>query len=147
MKMSFGQMVDVLKEKHKGKIVLIKLGAFYVALEEDAVLLHEKLGLNCTCFKNNSCKVGLPINSIGKYLKEIDKLKYGYVVYDYDKEKQELIKVSQKVGKINKERRKNANCLYCKGGSKYNLKDPYLQAVIKLLIKEHNLELDPTKLE
>ena len=118
-----------------------------MALEEDAVLLHEKLGLNCTCFKNNSCKVGLPINSIGKYLKEIDKLKYGYVVYDYDKEKQELIKVSQKVGKINKERRKNANCLYCKGGSKYNLKDPYLQAVIKLLIKEHNLELDPTKLE
>ena len=44
--MSFSNMLEILKEKNKGKIVIIKLGAFYVATGEDAVLLHKKLNLN-----------------------------------------------------------------------------------------------------
>ena len=51
--MSFSSMMEILQERNKGKIVLIKLGAFYVATEKDAVFLHEKLELKCTCFKNN----------------------------------------------------------------------------------------------
>ena len=47
-------MFEILKEKNKGKIVLIRLGAFYIATEEDAVCLHEKLGLKCSCFKNRT---------------------------------------------------------------------------------------------
>jgi len=59
--MSFSKMLEILKEKNKGKMVLIKVGAFYVATGEDAVLLHNKLDLKCTCFKNQECKVGFPI--------------------------------------------------------------------------------------
>lgn len=33
-------MLEILKEKNKGKIVIIKLGAFYIATEEDAVFLY-----------------------------------------------------------------------------------------------------------
>ena len=46
-------MLEILKEKNKGKIVIIKLGAFYIATEEDAVFLHKKMDLKCNCFKNN----------------------------------------------------------------------------------------------
>ena len=80
--MSFSKMVEGLKERDKEKLLIIGLGAFYIAIGEDAVLLHEKLGLKCTCFKNHICKVGIPRNSIGKYIKEIEKLKYGYILYD-----------------------------------------------------------------
>ena len=41
--MSFSQMITILREQNKEKIVLIKLGVFYVAVEEDAVLLNSKL--------------------------------------------------------------------------------------------------------
>ena len=44
-------MLNILKEKDKGTIVLVRLGSFYVAVGEDAVLLHKKLDLKCTCIK------------------------------------------------------------------------------------------------
>ena len=50
-------MLEILKEKNKRKIVIIKLGAFYIATEEDAVFLHKKIDLKCNCFKNNICKM------------------------------------------------------------------------------------------
>lgn len=131
--MSFSQMMEILKKKENGKMVIVKLGAFYVATEEDAVLLHDKLELKCSCFQNNSCKVGVPVNSLDKYLEKIDKLKYSYVVYDYDKENVELKEIRRKIGKQHKEKRKNINCLKCKGISKYDFEDKYIEAVIKLI--------------
>ena len=131
--MSFSQMMEILKKKENGKMVIVQLGAFYVATEEDAVLLHDKLELKCSCFQNNSCKVGVPVNSLDKYLEKIDKLKYSYVVYDYDKENVELKEIRRKIGKQHKEKRKNINCLKCKGISKYDFEDKYIEAVIKLI--------------
>ena len=49
--MAFSHMLNILKEKEKGTIVLVRLGSFYVAVGEDAVLLHKKLDLKCTCIK------------------------------------------------------------------------------------------------
>ena len=100
--MSFSKMVEGLKERDKEKLLIIGLGAFYIAIGEDAVLLHEKLGLKCTCFKNHICKVGIPRNSIGKYIKEIEKLKYGYILYDYNSKNKRLLELSYKEGKKNK---------------------------------------------
>ena len=54
--MSFSTMLDCLKEQEKGKIVFIKLGTFYVSVGEDAVLLHKKLDLKCTCIKKKFTK-------------------------------------------------------------------------------------------
>lgn len=64
-------MMEILQEKNKGKIVFIKLGTFYIATKLDAVLLKEKLDLKCTCFQGHTCKVGIPISSLDKYIENI----------------------------------------------------------------------------
>ena len=130
--MSFSKMVEGLKERDKEKLLIIGLGAFYIAIGEDAVLLHEKLGLKCTCFKNLICKVGIPRNSIGKYIKEIEKLKYGYILYDYNSKNKRLLELSYKEGKKNKIMNKNINCLACMGASKYE-EDDYSIALLKFI--------------
>ncbi len=28
--------------------------------------------IKCTCFKNNICKIGIPINSLEKYIEKLD---------------------------------------------------------------------------
>lgn len=136
--MSYSQMIELLKLKHKGKILLVKTGAFYVATAEDAIFLHDTIGLKCTCFKNYVCKVGVPEKSLNKYIEEIDKLKVGYVVYDFMKEKSELQLKIQKEGKEHKEKRVKLNCLECKGIKKYIIKDEYIEAVEKLYGNEKN---------
>jgi MutS domain I protein len=125
-------MVEGLKERDKEKLLIIGLGAFYIAIGEDAVLLHEELGLKCTCFKNHICKVGIPRNSIGKYIKEIEKLKYGYILYDYNSKNKRLLELSYKEGKKNKIMNKNINCLACMGASKYE-EDDYSIALLKFI--------------
>ena len=130
--MSFSKMVEGLKERDKEKLLIIGLGAFYIAIGEDAVLLHEKLGLKCTCFKNHICKVGIPRNSIGKYIKEIEKLKYGYILYDYNSKNKRLLELSYKEVKKNKIMNKNINCLACMGASKYE-EDDYSIALLKFI--------------
>ena len=69
-------MLEILQAQNKEKIVLVRLGAFYIATGRDAILLHTRLNLKVTCFKNNICKVGIPVNSLDKYLEKIDKTKY-----------------------------------------------------------------------
>lgn len=135
--MAFSQMLEILKQKEKGTIVFVKLGAFYIATEEDAVLLHKLLDLKCTCFKMNICKVGFPVNSLDKYVKKLNETKYAYVIYDLDKEKAELIEIVRKKGKHNKETEKNTNCLFCGDVNKrYEKTDNYVLALNKLLEKE-----------
>ena len=41
--MSFSNMLEILQEKNKGAIVLIKLGVFYIAIGKDAVFLNKEL--------------------------------------------------------------------------------------------------------
>ena len=109
-------------------------GAFYIAIEEDALLLNKTLKLKCTCFKNNVCKVGVPKNSIEKYLEKIRKIDYSYVVYNYNSEKNNLEIYRAFIGKHeNKTRRKNINCALCGIKGISNKKhDKYLEAVKKL---------------
>ena len=127
-------MMDLLKEKEKGSIVIVKLGAFYIATEEDAVLLHKKLELKCTCFKMNICKVGFPVNTLEKYVEKLNETKYAYVIYDFDREKAELKEVIRKRGKYNKETEKNLNCIFCGNIDKrYNKADKYVLAISKML--------------
>ena len=143
--MSFSKMFEILKIKEKNKIILVQCGHFYIAIGEDAVWLHEKLGLKCTCFKNQMCKVGIPINSIEKYLKELNKLGYAYIVYDYDKSKIELIKKYFSKGKYHYGTDKNQNCIICKGISKYE-NDEYIEAITKLLEEETKKKFDRKKI-
>lgn len=113
--MSYSQMINILRQKDKEEILLINAGAFYIAIEEDAVLLNNKLKLKCSCFQKNTCKVGVPINSLEKYLEKIQKLGYSYIVYNFNKQEQELKLIKKYEGKKNRTKRKNINCLMCKG--------------------------------
>ena len=70
--MSFSKMLEILKKKEEGKIVLVKLGTFYVAVGEDAVLLHKRIDLKCTCYKMNICKVGFPVIALDKYVEKLN---------------------------------------------------------------------------
>ena len=142
--MSFSTMLDGLKEQEKRKIVFIKLGTFYVAVGEDAVLLHNKLELKCTCYKNHMCKVGFPVNALDKYVEKLNETKYAYVIYDYDNKKVELKEIMRKRGKLNREEEKTINCLECKGASKYP-DDNYMLALLKLQgqkLKDAGLDIE-----
>ena len=109
--MSFSQMLEILQDKDSSKVVLIKLGHFYIATGRDAVLLHKKLNLKCTCFKNNICKVGIPVNSLEKYVEKFNQMQYSYIIYDYDKQVNEIKEIINKTGKACKIKDKNINCL------------------------------------
>ena len=135
--MSFSSMLEILQAANKEKIVLIRLGAFYIATGRDAILLHSKLQLKVTCFKNNICKVGVPVDTLDKYLERLDKTKYSYVVYNYDKEKKELQLIREKEGKKNKITGENINCLLCKGPEAYK-EDEYMQALNKMFEKRRD---------
>lgn len=128
--MSFSQMVKILREENKEKIVFVNVGVFYIAVEEDAVLLNSKLKLKCTCFKEHTCKVGVPINVAEKHLKKIEELGYSYIVYNFDRERESLKVVKEFKGKPNKTTRKSINCLLCKGIKKYQ-DDVYIEALKK----------------
>ena len=137
--MAFSQMLELLKKKEKGNIVFVRLGTFYIAVEEDAVLIHKKLDLKCTCFKMNICKVGFPVVALEKYVEKLNKTKYAYVIYDFDTEQTELKEIIRKKGKYNKEQEKNLNCLMCSGIDKrYEKEEKYVMALVKLLEKSQN---------
>jgi len=135
--MSFSTMLEILKEKNKNKIVLIKTGAFYIATGKDAVFLNNTLQLKCICFKNQICKVGIPEHSIEKYLKKLEELNVGYIAYLFESKTGEIIEQYKKDGKYHKEKNENKNCLICKGVRCYE-EDKYLNAVRKLFERENN---------
>ena len=136
--MSFSKMLEALKERDKEKLLIIGLGAFYIAVGEDAVLMHKKLNLNCTCFKMNVCKVGFPAVSLNKYVEKLNKMKYAYVIYDFDSEKIELKEIIRKKGKYNNEKERTINCLLCSGdvNKRYAKPDKYALALTKMLEEE-----------
>lgn len=65
---------------NENKICLFEIGAFYVALGEQAVYVGELLGLKVVCFSPGICKVGFPLNSLTKYMKLLQDLGISFVV-------------------------------------------------------------------
>lgn len=133
--MSFSNMLEFLKEKDRNKIIMIKTGVFYIATGRDAVFLGKELGLKCICFKNKICKVGVPENTIEKYVEKLNKLGLGYIVYDFDSSREELNVKYSKEGKYHNEINDNKGCLECKG-IKGDTNDKYMKAIIKIVDKE-----------
>ena len=111
--MEFYDMVQRLQLMYGMKIILISCGSFYISIGADAILLNKKLGLKLNCAKKCVCKVGVPKNSIDKYIEKIDGLGYSYIILDYDKETNKLIKISEKHGKCIEETAFNNECEKC----------------------------------
>lgn len=67
-----GKLYDIyLNEKKKdlSKIILLKSGIFYLALDKDATFLSNAFGFKLTNLNNKIKKCGFPCSSLDKYLK------------------------------------------------------------------------------
>ena len=113
--MKFSKKFEEIKnrEENKGKIVLIRCGIFFIAIGNDAVLLNRLYGLKVTCFKENTCKVGIPVSFVLKYLDILEEDGYSYILYDYDKNTKELIEKYKIEGKLNTETETCKTCKEC----------------------------------
>ena len=98
--MAFSQMMEILQEKNKGKIVICNIGNFYVAIGADAVLLNNLIDLKVSCFKPEICKVGFPINALEKYTDLIQEKDYSYIVYYFNQQNEELEILKEYKGNI-----------------------------------------------
>ncbi len=88
------------KEENSDKIILIRSGAFYVILDDDAKMLNEKLGLKLTMLNENIVKCGFPINSLLKYSNMLKANSLEFVITALDMSMKSLDKVEK--GIINK---------------------------------------------
>lgn len=57
-----------LKKQNSSTLYLFKTGAFYIFLEDDAIVINKYINLKLTNFGNNYIKCGFPINSYDKYI-------------------------------------------------------------------------------
>ena len=71
------------------------------------------------------------LNEKKSYVKESTYANYSYIVYNFKKETETLQIFREFKGKPNKTKRKNINCLICKGINKYP-DDKYMEALRKL---------------
>ena len=136
--MGFSKMMEILQEKNRGKIVLCNMGNFYVAIGKDAVTLSKILNFKVSCFKPEVCKVGFPIGSLEKYTDLLQEKGYGYIVYYFDQQKEELEVLKQYIGKkLSESKVENINCYICsKGITKYKKTDNYILALARLYERE-----------
>ena len=73
-----------LKTKDKNKVYLIKSGIFYIAVDEDAKLLNEKIYLKLTNLTKNIKKVGFPLSNVDEYKKRLDYLNIEYELVEIE---------------------------------------------------------------
>ena len=83
------EVIENLQERNRGHIVIIKNGIFFIGVGKDALALNELLGLKLTCMKKNMCKVGFQVKSVEKYISKLEEKKKSFVIYTYDKEKEQ----------------------------------------------------------
>ena len=133
--MEYLDMVMKLQTIYDGKIILISCGAFYIAIGADAIILNKELELKLNCAKKNICKVGVPKNSINKYIKLLDGIGYSYIVLDYDKKENEIIKKLEKSGKRRENYVLNNKCNQCNNSNFINQTE-YNIALTKYIKKE-----------
>lgn len=120
--MDFFEMIQRLQLIYDQQIILISCGAFYIAIGADAVILNHELNLKTICAKRRICKVGIPKNSIEKYIEKLEQTGYGYIILDYEKDKNEIIKKYEKLPiKHKKIFDFNKGCMACP-----NTRDKYI---------------------
>lgn len=134
MNLEFYDMVQRLQLMYGMKIILISCGSFYISIGADAIVLNKELGLKLNCAKKGMCKVGVPKSSIDKYIEKLDKIGYSYIILDYNKEFNKLVKISERQGKSIEETSFNNDCEKC-SRRRYIVETEYEKA-FKQYIKE-----------
>ncbi len=83
-------------QENQGSIVMMKNGIFFVGVGKDAIILNNLLGLKLTCMKDGLCKVGFQTRSIEKYVNKLQETNKSFVIYNYDRTKnqeEEIIRI------------------------------------------------------
>ena len=96
--MKYLELVEKLQKtsENQGSIVIIKNGKFFIGIGKDAIILNDLLGLKLTCMRNTLCKVGFQTRSIEKYIKKLQDTNKSFVIYNYDRTKnqeEEIIRI------------------------------------------------------
>ena len=68
--MKYTELVEKLQKQERNRRIMVKCGAFIVALGKDAIILNKILGLKLSCQKDKLCKAGIPLQSVLKYIDE-----------------------------------------------------------------------------
>ena len=76
-----------LKKDNNDVIYLFKSGIFYIALENDARTLNEKLGFKLTNLNENVVKCGFPQQKLDTYINIIKNLEFNVEIIDSKYEK------------------------------------------------------------
>lgn len=137
--MKFGDLLEILQQKERGKIVIANSGAFYVAIGRDAILLNKLLGLKLTCLCKDKCKVGFPKSALDKYKKLLKRERYSYIVYDINNKDINIEILEKYEGQqLNEIKECKKECYLCKNELKgYTQKeDKYIKILKKLREKE-----------
>ena len=104
-----------VKFENKKCIVFIKSGAFYTSLGIDAYILNHILNLKLTNISNTK-RVGIPINSVEKYIDLMQNYDIPYVIVD------------------------NGEVVYkCSGNFEFVLKTPKFEHLIELLYNKDKI--------
>lgn len=72
--------------ENEGYLIIIRCGAFFTSIGDNAIVLSDELHLRLTCFKKGICKIGVPISSLYDFVKKLDSIGYSYVIYNYSKD-------------------------------------------------------------
>jgi len=71
-----------LKNEDADILYLFKAGNFYIAIDDDAKVLNEKLSLKITDFGNNSIKCGFPLQRIDTYKNYLNNFNIKYKIIE-----------------------------------------------------------------
>lgn len=80
-----GKLYDIYlneKKKNSDKIILLKSGIFYLALDKDAIFLSNTFEFKLTNLNNEIKKCGFPCSSLDKYLNLFNAYKLSVSIID-----------------------------------------------------------------
>lgn len=89
--MPFYEIIERMQILNYGYIVLVHVGAFFEAVGLDAYIMHELFGLKLTKYDKYTYKIGIPVGSLKKYVKKLDKINIPFCIYDKIENSQDII--------------------------------------------------------
>lgn len=78
-------MYTTLKKQDHDTLYLFKVGLFYNFLNEDAILISNKLNLKLSNLSPTVLKCGFPYNSLDKYMQILSRTSYNIKIIDISK--------------------------------------------------------------
>lgn len=73
---------ESLKKIDSSYIYIFRVGIFYNILNEDAIIMNEKLNLKITNLSPEICNCGFPVSTIDKYKKILNEKEIKYKIID-----------------------------------------------------------------